>query len=114
MTPEGKFKAEVKGYLHAIDAHFFMPLPTAWGANAVDFICCVRGRYVAIETKIWPRKATPRQLNFLRNVRNAGGIGFVAYEMANVYAQLAHLVDKTPDAVAARAALDAAFKETMK
>lgn len=92
MTPEGKLKAEVKGYLHAIDAHFFMPLPTSWGANAVDFICCVRGRYVAIETKIRPRKATARQNAFLHNVQRAGGIAFVAYDMATVYAQLKGLV----------------------
>jgi hypothetical protein len=92
MTPEGKLKAEVKGYLRSIDAYFFMPRPTEWGANGVDFICCVRGRYVAIETKIWPRKVTPRQQLCLNAVHAAGGIAFVAYEMADVYANLKGLV----------------------
>jgi hypothetical protein len=92
MTPEGKLKEEVKGYLRSIDGHFFMPLPTSWGANAVDFICCVRGRYVAIETKIGPRRPTPRQLAFLKKVRDAGGIGFVAYDIDTVYANLKGLV----------------------
>lgn len=93
MTPENKLKTQVKGYLHAIDAQFFMPRPTQWGHNAVDFLCCVRGRYVAIETKIWPRKATPRQLAFLRNIQAAGGIGFVAYDMQTVYTNLEPLVE---------------------
>lgn len=93
MTPEGKLKADVKGYLRSIDAQFFMPRPTEWGHNGVDFVCCVRGRYVAIETKIWPRKATPRQMAFLQNVQAAGGIGFVAYDMQAVYANLGPLVE---------------------
>ena len=93
MTPEGKLKSEVKDYLRAIGAHSFMPRPTEWGHNAVDFICCVRGRYVAIETKIWPRVATARQRLFLQAVQEAGGIGFVAYDMQAVYANVGPLVD---------------------
>ena len=92
MTPEGKLKEEVKGYLRSIDAQFFMPRPTEWGANGLDFICCVRGHYVAIETKIWPRKATARQRKFIDDVLAAGGIAFVAYDMAAIYANLKGLV----------------------
>ena len=96
-TPEGKLKTQVKAYLRSIGAQMFMPRPTEWGHNAVDFICCVRGRYVAIETKTWPRKATPRQLAFLRGVQEAGGIAFVAYDMEAVYANLTPLVGLTTD-----------------
>ena len=92
MTPEGKLKEDVKGYLRSIDAYFFMPRPTEWGHNGVDFFCSVQGRFVAIETKIWPRKATPRQRKCLDDVRNAGGIAFVAYDMGTVYANLKGLL----------------------
>jgi hypothetical protein len=88
MTPEGKLKAQVKAYLLNRGAYFFMPVSFGMGADSVDFFCCVRGRFVAIETKIWPRKATPRQLRCLKNVRDAGGLGFVAYELGAVHANL--------------------------
>jgi hypothetical protein len=90
-TPEGKLKAEVKAYLDAAGAYYFMPRPTEWGQNGVDFFCCVRGRFVAIETKIRPRQATPLQRLCLQQVRAAGGIGFVAYDMDAVRAGLARL-----------------------
>jgi len=93
MTPEGALKKQVKAYLNERGAYYFMPLPTAWGANAVDFICCVKGRFVAIETKIWPRKPTPRQLLCLNAVQAAGGVGFVAYDMDAVRANLGRYDD---------------------
>ena len=83
-TPEGKLKAQVKAYLDELGAYYFMPRPTEWGQNGVDFFCCVKGRFVAIETKIRPRKATPLQLLCLGKVREAGGIGFVAYDIIDV------------------------------
>jgi hypothetical protein len=88
MTPEGRLKDEVKAYLDSLGAYYFMPVQMGFGAATVDFLCCVRGRFVAIETKIWPRKATPRQLLCLDAVRNAGGMGFVAYEIASVRVNL--------------------------
>lgn len=88
MTPEGVLKKQVKDYLDERGAYYFMPVQFGMGAATVDFLCCVRGRFVAIETKIWPRKATPRQLRCLKLVRDAGGIGIVAYELAHVHANL--------------------------
>lgn len=97
MTPEGKLKEQVKAYLKARGAYFFMPRPTEWGQNGVDFFCCVQGRFVAIETKTWPRKATPRQRLCLKAVLEAGGIAFVAYEIGTVHLMLGHPLN--PDLV---------------
>lgn len=88
MTPEGILKKQVKEYLDERGAYYFMPVQMGIGAATVDFLCCVRGRFVAIETKIWPRKPTARQLLCLNRVREAGGIAVVAYELVHVHAQL--------------------------
>lgn len=87
-TPESRLKERVAKYLQKRGIFYFMPRPTQWGKNGVDFLCCYRGTFVAIETKIWPRKATPMQKLFLDSVRESGGIAFVAYEVENVKANL--------------------------
>ena len=51
-----------------------------------DILACVRGRYVAIETKSKGERATPAQERYLREVRQAGGIGAVVYD-SNVVAR---------------------------
>ena len=86
--PEGKLKDQVKAYLDARGAYYFMPVPMGFGAATVDFLCCVGGHFVAIETKIRPRKPTRRQLLCLNAVQAAGGVGFVAYDMNAVRANL--------------------------
>jgi hypothetical protein len=91
MTPEGKLKADLKAFLKEQGAYFFMPVQCGFGKRSVDFICCLKGRFVAIETKIWPRKSTPLQRLCLEEVRKAGGIAFVAYDMDTVYANLREL-----------------------
>jgi len=93
MTPEGKLKDHVKAYLDERGAYWFMPIGVGYGSAAVDFFCCVKGRFVAIETKIWPRKPTPRQLLCLNAVQAAGGVGFVAYDMDAVRANLGRYDD---------------------
>lgn len=86
--PEAKLKVQVKAYLDERGAYYFMPVQMGFGASTVDFLCCVQGRFVAVETKIWPRRATPRQLACLKKIRDAGGIGFVAYEVEVVHVHL--------------------------
>jgi len=91
--PESKLKDHVKAYLDERGAYYFMPVQMGFGAATVDFLCCVQGRFVAIETKIWPRRATPRQLLCLNAVQAAGGVGFVAYDMDAVRANLGRYDD---------------------
>jgi hypothetical protein len=100
MTPESKLKLEVKAYLDGIGAYYFMPVQMGLGAATVDFLCCVKGRFVAIETKIWPRRATPRQMRCLTMVREAGGLAFVAYDISVVRVNLSALAGPTVDRIA--------------
>jgi hypothetical protein len=76
-TPEGEVKAHVKALFKAIDAFPFMPVTAGFGSQAVDFIVCWKGLYVAVETKApgCLKKLTKRQEDFLNDVAKAGGVG---------------------------------------
>lgn len=76
-TPEGKVKDQVKKVLAEFDAYWHMPVQNGMGAPSLDFICCVRGFYFAIETKAPGGKPTPRQEDTMDRIRQAGGKLFV-------------------------------------
>ena len=52
MTPEGKVKATVRKLLAQYGAYYTMPLGAGFGVAGVpDFLCCVDGVFLAVETK---------------------------------------------------------------
>jgi hypothetical protein len=52
MTPEGKVKAAVNKVLARYKKIYrFMPVPYGYGESSLDYLICVNGRFVAIETK---------------------------------------------------------------
>ena len=53
-----------------------------------DILGCYRGRMLAIELKSPTGKATPDQERFLQNVRDNGGIAFVARTIDTVIDKL--------------------------
>ena len=78
MTPEGRVKAQVRQVLKAWGAYTFMPVQMGYGAATLDLLCCIRGRFVAVETK---RKGalghvTRRQLECMDQIRAAGGLAY--------------------------------------
>lgn len=83
----------MKELLKKVGAKYFMPVPTGYSENAVDFLVCFKGHFVAIETKIHPRKPTALQIDFLVQVHKAGGSSVVAYDMEEVYLALACIDD---------------------
>ena len=81
-TPEGKVKAKVKkARLKLIKDGFgvwsFMPVQMGYGAPALDFLWCVNGCFVAIETKVKGKYMTPRQEQTANEIHAAGGLVFV-------------------------------------
>jgi len=76
LTPEGKLKQFVKGHLKALGAYFFMAVQTGYGATTLDFLCCVSGRFLAIETKAPGKEPTTRQYLIMEQVKEAGGAAF--------------------------------------
>lgn len=73
QTPEGKVKDAVKKLLKKHGAYWHMPVQTGYGAPALDFHVCHRGRYAAVETKAAGKKLTQRQVFISEEVTKAGG-----------------------------------------
>lgn len=81
MTPEGKVKERVKTLLRQYGAYWHMPVQNGMGAPSLDFICCLRGRYFAIETKKEADTMTPRQEVTAGRIADAGGAVFLVNEV---------------------------------
>lgn len=77
MTPEGKIKAAVKAVLKTYGAYWHCPVQNGMGAPSLDFICCFRGKYFAVETKSPGKRPTPRQEITISEIEKAGGKVFV-------------------------------------
>ena len=80
-TPEGKVKVKVKAVLKKYGAYWHCPVQNGMGAPSLDFICCIRGRYFAVETKAANKQPTPRQETTIAEIQRAGGKAFVVNEV---------------------------------
>ena len=77
-TPESKVKAKVNKVLSKYpDIYKFMPVQTGYGVPSLDYLLCVRGNFVAIETKKAGGKPTERQERTIAEILSAGGTTFV-------------------------------------
>ena len=80
-TPEAKVKAKIKAILKAHNVYYAMPIGTGYGNSGVpDFLCCVNGKFVAIEAKAGKGEVTALQLKNLSDVNKAGGYTLVIRE----------------------------------
>lgn len=78
MTPEGKIKAKLNARLRTLKVTWrFMPVTSGYGMQALDYLLCVNGHFVAIETKARGKKPTPRQRLTIDAINQAGGMVFV-------------------------------------
>lgn len=81
MTPEGRIKERLKKLLKAHGAYYHMPVQNGMGAPSLDFVCCHRGRFFAIETKAGNKKMAERQEHTASEMRKAGGLAFLVNEV---------------------------------
>ena len=73
-TPEAKVKAKIKAILKAHNIYYAMPIGTGYGNSGVpDFLCCVNGKFLAIEAKAGKGQATALQLKNMQAINLAGG-----------------------------------------
>ncbi len=80
-TPEAKVKAKIKAILAKHNAYYTMPIGGMYGNSGTpDFLCCVRGRFVAVEAKAKRGRATALQEKHLRDIRERGGIALIVNE----------------------------------
>lgn len=80
-TPEAKVKAKIKAILKEHSVYYAMPIGTGYGNSGVpDFLCCVNGRFLAIEAKAGKGTTTALQDKNLREIEGAGGVTLVIKE----------------------------------
>ena len=81
MTPEGKVKAAVRKLLETSKVYFFMPSANGYGrAGIPDFVACVKGHFLAIETKAGKGTTTALQDREIARINAAGGTAIVINE----------------------------------
>ncbi len=92
-TPEGKVKDMVRRTMRQAypTCYRFMPVQNGMGAPALDFYYCVRGVFVAIETKAPGKKVTPRQQQTIEEIDAAGGIAVVVSDEKSMDAAIKHI-----------------------
>jgi Holliday junction resolvase len=81
QTPEGKVKAKIVAALKEEGVYYFYPATGGFGRSGVpDIVCCVAGKFLAIECKAGKNKPTALQVNEIERIRRAGGVAVVANE----------------------------------
>lgn len=81
QTPEGKVKAAAKKILDAERVWYFAPASNGMGrAGIPDIICCVNGRFLAIECKAGKGKTTALQDREIAAIQDARGEAVVVNE----------------------------------
>ncbi len=95
LTPEKKVKDKCVKLLKAYDVYYFFPATHGYGRSGVpDIICCITGKFVAIECKAGDNKPTAIQEKEMADIRNAKGI-FSKAEYAVMNAQATRLFGKS-------------------
>lgn len=81
MTPEGAVKKQIKALLTKYNVYYAMPIGTMYGNSGVpDFLCCVKGEFLAIEAKAGRGKTTALQDKNISDIHKAGGRAIVVNE----------------------------------
>lgn len=80
-TPEKKVKDKVVKVLKEQGVYYFFPATYGMGRSGVpDIICCVDGRFLAIECKAGNNKPTALQEREMAAITTAGGTAVVINE----------------------------------
>lgn len=94
MTPESKTKKNVKNLLEANGIYHFFPAANGYGrAGIPDIICCLNGRFFAIECKAGKGKTTALQDRELARISQAGGYVLVVYDDPKDFQALHDLIN---------------------
>lgn len=81
MTPEVKVKKAVRQVLDGLGAYYVMPVTGGYGRQgAPDFLICLQGSFIGIETKAGKGKLTALQELNLKKIIDCGGVALVIWE----------------------------------
>jgi Holliday junction resolvase len=90
-TKEGEVKDKVKKALIDAGVWHFFPAANGYGRSAIpDIICCVQGKFLAIECKANDLKPTAIQQRELDRIIQSGGAG-ICINATNVDKLVEHL-----------------------
>jgi Holliday junction resolvase len=82
-TPEGAVKDKVVAVLKKYGVYYFFPATYGMGRSGVpDIICCVSGRFLAIECKAGKGKPTALQMHEINSILSAGGSALIINEVS--------------------------------
>jgi hypothetical protein len=86
MTPEGKVKLQVNKALATLANRLykFMPVQSGYGKKTLDYLLCVNGHFIAIETKAPGKKMTALQTQTAEDICAAGGRVFLVDGLASL------------------------------
>jgi hypothetical protein len=79
MTPESKVKRKVSALFKELGIWYFMPASNGFGrAGVPDYVACVDGTFVGVETKAdKTKKPTPLQIQCGELIQQSGGYWMV-------------------------------------
>lgn len=86
-TPENRVKAAIKRWLNSHNVYWFSAAAGPFSVHGVpDIICCYQGKFVGIEVKApgKERNLTPNQASHQRQIKEAGGLAFIASSVQDV------------------------------
>jgi len=80
-TPEAKVKANIKKILQLHGVYYAMPMGTGYGnAGVPDFLCCLNGKFLAVEAKANGGLVTALQQKNLDDIEKSSGVWWVVNE----------------------------------
>lgn len=80
-TPEGRVKANIVKILKKYNVYYFFPAANGYGrAGIPDIICCVNGKFIAIECKAGSNQPTELQKREIDAIHSAKGVAAVINE----------------------------------
>ena len=92
-TPESKVKAQCKNILKDAGVYYFFPVANGMGrAGIPDIICCVKGKFLAIECKAGKGTTTALQDRELQLIVNAGGMALLVSDKEDHFRALEELI----------------------
>jgi Holliday junction resolvase len=80
-TPEKIVKDKVVSVLKSEGVYYFFPATHGFGRSGVpDIVCCVSGKFLAIECKANGNKPTALQIREIESIRRNDGVAIIVDE----------------------------------
>jgi len=83
QVSEQQLQAKIIKYILS-KGGYIVKVVTATKKGVPDILACINGTFYGIEVKIGRNRASPLQLANLRQIKEAGGIGILAYSVKDV------------------------------